>query len=55
MTSVDRVTASGVAWVATDGNAASSVSEFTSSVDALQDMIDWPRLDARYWHNTPED
>ncbi|MCA1673204.1 MAG: DUF4433 domain-containing protein [Actinobacteria bacterium] len=41
--------------VATDGNAASSVTEFTSTPDALRNMIDWPLLEAAYWHNIPED
>lgn len=55
MTSVDRLVSAGIAWVAADGNAASSVSDFSDSADALQGMIDWPLMTARYWHNTTED
>jgi hypothetical protein len=55
MTSVDLLGPLGAAWIATDGNAASSVTEFTSASAALRDMIDWPLMEATYWHNIPED
>lgn len=55
MTSVDLLGPLGAAWIATDGNAASSVTEFTSNPTALRDLIDWPLMEATCWHNTPED
>ncbi len=55
MTSLDRLVPAGVAWVFADGNAASTVSDFSGSPDALHDMIDWSVMAAQYWHNTVED
>lgn len=55
VTSMDRLVASGLEWVATDGNAAASVTQFTSSPEYLATMIDWPLLDAPYWNDTPDD
>ncbi|MGQ0776964.1 MAG: DUF4433 domain-containing protein [Pseudonocardiales bacterium] len=48
MTSMDRLVASGLQWVVTDGNAAASVTQFTSSPKDLATMIDWPLLDEVY-------
>jgi hypothetical protein len=42
-------------WVATDGNAATATTEFTSSLNEMAKMIDWPLMRAERWNNTPED
>jgi hypothetical protein len=55
VTTLGSVTGSGAAWVATDGNAATATSEFTSDLSDLERMVDWPLLEADRWNNTPED
>lgn len=55
VTSMDRLVASGLQWAATDGNAAASVTQFTSKPEDLVTMIDWPLMHAAYWNDTPDD
>jgi hypothetical protein len=45
----------GLAWVATDGNAATATTEFSSNLDRLDEMIDWPLMTAARWNNVPDD
>jgi hypothetical protein len=52
---VDDVVAAGLTWVATDGNAATATTEFTSDLGHMIQMIDWPLMEAERWNNTPED
>ena len=42
-------------WAATDGNAASSITRFTTDLDEMAQTIDWPLMRADRWHNTPDD
>ena len=46
---------SGPAWVATDGNARAVITRFTTDLDELTAMIDWPLMRAKMWNSTPED
>ena len=55
VTSVDVVVAAGSTWVATDGNAATATTEFTSDVIDMARMVDWPLMKAERWNNTPDD
>ena len=55
VTTVGAVVAAGSTWVATDGNAATATTEFTSDLDDMARMIDWPLMTAERWNNTPED
>src|SRR5262249_40429592 len=43
---VGAVIDAGLTWVATDGNAATATTEFSSDLDRLDDMIDWPLMKA---------
>ncbi|GID27296.1 type II toxin-antitoxin system toxin DNA ADP-ribosyl transferase DarT [Paractinoplanes brasiliensis] len=55
VSTVRAVVDASLLWVATDGNAATATSEFTSSVEDMLRMIDWPLMEAERWNNTPED
>jgi ssDNA thymidine ADP-ribosyltransferase, DarT len=55
VSSIDRIAASGAAWLATDGNAAAAVSHFTRAVDRLPTFIDWPLMTERIWANDTAD
>lgn len=44
-----------LAWVATDGNAAAATTEFSSRLDVLDQLIDWPLMTAVLWNNVPAD
>lgn len=52
---VGAVIHAGLAWVATDGNAATATTEFSSDLDRLDEMIDWPLMTAVRWNNAPDD
>jgi hypothetical protein len=52
---VADVVQAGLTWVATDGNAATATTEFTSDLDAMTGMIDWPLMTAERWNNTSSD
>lgn len=45
----------GLTWVATDGNAATATTEFTSDLGRLDEMVDWPLMVEERWNNIPED
>jgi hypothetical protein len=55
VSSVDRVLATGLAWVASDGNAAAAVSRFTNRADDLATFVDWPLMAQTIWSNTEAD
>lgn len=42
-------------WVGTDGNAATATTEFTTDLDRLDAMVDWPLMTATRWNNVPDD
>jgi ssDNA thymidine ADP-ribosyltransferase DarT-like protein len=46
---------SGRPWVATDGNARTTISRFSTDPRELVDMIDWPLMEAKMWRATEED
>ena len=52
---VGAVVSAGLAWVATDGNAAAEISRSSTDLVESDQMIDWPLMQAERWHNTPED
>jgi hypothetical protein len=52
---VGAVLDAGLAWVATDGNAATATTEFSSDLHRLDSMVDWPLMMAERWNNTPDD
>jgi hypothetical protein len=49
------VVAAGATWVATDGNAATATTEFTSDLTDMNRMIDWPLMTAERWNSTQDD
>lgn len=55
VSSVDRVAAAGLPWVASDGNCAVSITRFTTDLADLAGHVDWPLMDEEIWKNTPDD
>ncbi|MBU2666516.1 DUF4433 domain-containing protein [Actinoplanes bogorensis] len=55
VTNVRAVVEAGLTWVATDGNAATATSEFTTDSSSMLGMVDWPLMEAERWNNTQED
>jgi hypothetical protein len=55
VSSVDRVHAAGLAWVASDGNCAASLTDFSRNLGDLAHLVDWPLMRERIWKDTPED
>ncbi len=55
VSSVERIDASGAAWLATDGNAAAAVSHFTRAIAELATFVDWPLMSDRFWANDTAD
>lgn len=55
VSSLERVAAAGLAWVASDGNAAAAVSRFTNQLEDLAGFVDWSLMRETMWRNTPED
>jgi len=54
-TTVEEVIKAGLPWVATDGNAATATTEFSTDPGRLDTMVDWSLMRAELWHNTPDD
>jgi hypothetical protein len=54
-TTVGAMVDAGLAWVASDGNAATATTRFSSKLEELDAMVDWPLMTATYWNNTPDD
>lgn len=46
---------SGMEWVASNANAASALSRFTTDLDSLGSFVDFELLKAQFWYNVPED
>ncbi|MFI7606706.1 DUF4433 domain-containing protein [Micromonospora sp. NPDC049366] len=55
VSSVERVDAAGLDWVASDGNCSVGLTSFSARLDDLAALIDWPLLRARVWKDIPED
>lgn len=55
VTKVGDVVDAELEWVATDGNAVTATTEFTSDLRALETLVDWPLMGAELWRNTEED
>jgi hypothetical protein len=55
VTSVGTAITEGATWVATDGNAATATTEFTSDLNHMARIVDWPLMKADWWNSTPED
>jgi hypothetical protein len=53
-TTIGSIFDAGLRWVATDGNAATLTTRFTSDPTEADSMIDWPLMMEKYWNNTPE-
>jgi hypothetical protein len=54
-TTIRAVVAADLPWVASDGNAAHSVTRFTDDLTVLDAMVDWPLMSQPYWNSIPED
>ncbi len=54
-TTVGSIVTSELPWVATDGNAATATTEFSSDLARMDAMVDWPLMGAEYWHNIEGD
>ncbi|WP_326552045.1 type II toxin-antitoxin system toxin DNA ADP-ribosyl transferase DarT [Micromonospora sp. NBC_01813] len=52
---VGAVVDAGATWVATDGNAANATSAFTTALDDLDGMVDWPLMHAERWNSNTDD
>ena len=55
VTTVGDVIGEALRWVATDGNAVTATTEFTSDLGSLERLVDWPLMKAERWNNTEED
>ncbi|MFN0030293.1 MAG: DUF4433 domain-containing protein [Acidimicrobiales bacterium] len=55
VTTVERLLEFGLSLVFTDGNASDRLTRFTSELDELDGLVDWPLIRTRYWANTPTD
>lgn len=55
VSSVEAITAAGLAWVGSDGNCTMAHTRFTTDVAELITMVDWPLMAEKYWTNTSED
>ncbi|GAB2964107.1 toxin-antitoxin system toxin DarT [Micromonospora polyrhachis] len=55
VSSVDRVHDAGLAWAASDGNCAASLTRFTRSLHDLAELVDWPLMGEEIWKNLPDD
>ncbi len=55
VSTVEKMTDLGLELVFTDRNAALSITRFTSDVDELDVLVDWPLISAKMWTNTSEE
>ncbi|MCO5310394.1 MAG: DUF4433 domain-containing protein [Austwickia sp.] len=52
---LERVRALGLPWVATDRNAVLRLAKFTDDQNDLADLIDWDIMRVRYWSDSQDD
>jgi len=55
LTTTHAVIEAGLAWTATDGNAANATTEFTSDPATLEAIVDWQLMKAERWSNNQDD
>jgi len=55
VTTPEQAAAAGRAYVITDGNCASALTEFSADLADLDELVDWSIMQEKYWHNTDED
>lgn len=57
VTTVERLLELGHQPIYTDRNAshASRLVRFSADVDELDELVDWPLMKAKFWHDTPDD
>ena len=54
-TDIDTIVERTLPFVFTDRNAVIDYAKFGTRIDDLDDFVDWPLMEARYWNNTPTD
>lgn len=55
VSSVEAVVSCGLAWIGSDGNCATSVTNHYNKFEELLQAVDWPLMEEQYWANTVED
>ncbi|MFI5927176.1 DUF4433 domain-containing protein [Micromonospora sp. NPDC051543] len=55
VSSVERVHAAGIDWVASDGNCAVGLTRFSAELAELTALVDWPLMEAQIWKDVPDD
>lgn len=55
VTTVERLVNLDIGPVFTDRNAVLAITRFTADLADLDDLVDWPLMEAKMWTNTPED
>jgi len=55
VSTVGAIVDAALTWVATDGNAATATTEFSTNLQTLDAMVDWSLMTAERWNNTAED
>ncbi|SCF44415.1 protein of unknown function (DUF4433) [Micromonospora matsumotoense] len=54
VSSVDRLQEAGLAWVASDGNCAATITRFSGRLEDLVHLVDWMLMREKVWNDTPE-
>lgn len=55
VSTVEKVHVAGLSWVASDGNCAAGLTTFSTELDELAGLVDWPLMRAKVWKDIPED
>ena len=55
VTDTEIIEAEGLDFTFTDGHAVMAYVDFYDELEALESVIDWNLMEAKYWSNTPED
>ncbi|WBB77259.1 DUF4433 domain-containing protein [Micromonospora sp. WMMD882] len=55
VSTVARVHAAGLGWVASDGNCAAELTCFSNSLHDMGELVDWALMREKVWRNTEED
>jgi len=54
VSTLERLSASGLVWLVTDRNAALAFAEFRDQRETTHDHVDWDLMKATWWNNTSE-